>query len=93
MGMFIQKHTNLKLDQARGFHDEYLQIRDGKVFVLYTYKKHQHASQKFLDSRLVAYHMRLGKQAGNDRAAPAKAEFAMQLHTVVMNTSHLLPPA
>ena len=93
MGMYVEQHMKLRLEQGWGFHDEYLEIRDGKVFVLFTYKKYQHASNRFMDSKLIAYHMRLGKQAGNLRARPAKTEFALQLHKVVQNTSHLLPTA
>ncbi len=89
--MFVVQNLHLTLEQARGFHDEYLAIRDGKVFVLYTYKKYQHASNRFMDSRLIAYHMRLGQQAGNRMARSSDPAIAMELHQLVQNTSHLLP--
>jgi hypothetical protein len=93
LGMFFQNTMKLHCEQARGFHDEYLTIKDGRIFVLPTFKKHSHASNRQIDSRLVAYHLRLGKQAGNAKAMQTSPNFVPEFHELVQKTSHLLPEA
>lgn len=102
-GTFLRDHLHMHLVQGSGFHNENLKLHgcevqsecnqwsQSNISCEAAHAFHMHMHGKLLGSRLVSYHLRIGKQAGGGTSTGVDIKWANKLHQMVTFSRDALP--